>query len=80
MSPATHRSRPPADAWRIHDIGAHFGIKPGTVRSYRARGQMPAADGQDQYGPWWHAATITTWTRPGSGNRTPRTQKDRPDT
>lgn len=65
-------SNPPQDSWRIVDVAEHLHVQPTTVRAYGSRGQMPPADGRDQYGPWWHQATILNWKRPGRGNRTPR--------
>lgn len=55
--------------WRVPDIAAHFAIATSTVRAYHARGTMPAADGYDKRGPWWHEATIVSWKRPGRGWR-----------
>lgn len=74
----THDQRPPGSEWRIREIADHLGVAESTIRAYRTRpGQLPAPDGQDRYGPWWHPDTITTWatTRPGKGNRTPRRKK-----
>lgn len=66
--------RPPGAEWRYKEIAAQLGVTEGTLRNYRARGQMPEPDGQDRYGPWWQPATITSWAanRPGPGNRTGR--------
>jgi uncharacterized protein YjcR len=57
------------DNLRVADIADLFGIKPATVRAYHTRDQMPAADGYDKHGPWWKAATIEAWSRPGRGRR-----------
>lgn len=68
-------NRPPgASEWRIREVAAHLGIAESTVHAYRARKQMPAEDGRDRYGPWWHPDTITAWAanRPGPGNRSSR--------
>ena len=51
------------------DAAALLGVKPATLRSYVARGQMPTPDGADRLkGLWWHPATLTAWARPGRGN------------
>lgn len=67
--------RPPGAEWRLREVARHLGVAESTVRAYRARpGQLPEADGQDRYGPWWKPETITTWAanRPGPGNRSGR--------
>ncbi len=67
--------RPPGAEWRIREIAQTLGVAESTVRAYRARpGQLPPADGEDRYGPWWLPETITTWAanRPGPGNRSTR--------
>lgn len=65
----TESTRPDGAPWRIRDVAAYFGIAESTVRGYLSRDQMPAPDGRDQYGPWWHEPSITSWHRPGPGNR-----------
>lgn len=60
-----------ADQPRLYtaDVAALLNVKPGTLRSYVSRGQMPAPDGADRLkGLWWHEATLTAWERPGRGN------------
>ncbi len=61
---------------------AYLGLSSeGTVRGYLSRGQMPAADGRDRYGPWWQPATIIDWhaSRPRpAGHGKPRRTKTGP--
>jgi hypothetical protein len=71
--PAVAAQTPEGAELRVADIARRFAIAESTVRSYHARGEMPAADGYDKAGPWWTKATIDGWDRPGSGRRrTPR--------
>lgn len=51
------------------DVAAMLGVTPATVRSYSARGVMPAPDGHLGRTPWWERSTIETWAtnRPGQG-------------
>ena len=47
--------------WSVADVAAYLGVKPRTVTSYHARGQMPPADGKVGRSPWWWADTIRQW-------------------
>jgi hypothetical protein len=58
------------EQWTTADVAEHLGVAVGTVRSYAARGQMPPPDGVLGRTPWWWAATIRGWQRPGRGSRT----------
>lgn len=60
---------PRREQWGVADVAAHLGVRPGTVRAYVARGQMPPPDGRLGRTPWWWAASIQEWTRPGQGSR-----------
>lgn len=53
-----------AEQWGIQAVADHLRVKASTVRSYLARGQMPAPDGDISGTPWWWRETITRW-RPG---------------
>ena len=55
------------DRWTIPDVAAHLGVERSTVRAYRARRQMPEADGRTGRTPWWHPETIRAW-RPKEDN------------
>jgi predicted DNA-binding transcriptional regulator AlpA len=44
-----------------------LGVKPETVRRYRASGGFPEPDEHAGRTPLWHASTITAWQRPGRG-------------
>jgi hypothetical protein len=61
---------------KLGNIGAaaRAGVKPGTWRSYVARGQAPEPDGYEEVSgtPWWWPTTIDFWlvNRPGPGTRT----------
>lgn len=55
------------DAWSVEQVARYLEVSPATVRSYAARGQMPAPDGRVGRTPWWHPGTITTWRSPGRG-------------
>lgn len=55
------------------DIAELAGVKPSTVRGYRAQGRLPEPDDlsvPDR--PRWRLSTITAWiaSRPGRGART----------
>lgn len=65
-----------AEQWSVADVAEHLGVSPATVRSYAARGQMPAPDGRIGRSPWWWSTTITQWDRPGQGRRTDRLATD----
>lgn len=49
--------------WGVEDVAAHRGVKTSTVRSYLARGQVPAPDGKISGTPWWWKSTITEESR-----------------
>lgn len=55
------------EIWDVEQVAAELDVKPATVRSYLARGQMPAPDGRVSGAPWWKPATIHQW----KANRTP---------
>lgn len=70
----TVNTRPPEGHFRTRDVAELLGVQPRTVSAYLARSQMPPPDGRDEYGPWWHPDTITSWERPNQpgtsrGNR-----------
>lgn len=50
-----------ADLWVLDDVAAYLGVTRSTVTAYRARAQMPQADGVIGRTPWWRPHTITTW-------------------
>jgi hypothetical protein len=58
------------------DVAALLGVKPSTVRSYAARGQMPAPNDCPccGLGPVWSRLIVEDWRehRPGPGARTDR--------
>lgn len=59
------------DRLSIADVARALGVTEGTVRGYRSRGQMPAADSPaGARSPWWDRSTITGWVRGGQGART----------
>lgn len=51
-----------------NDVAARLGVKPATVRSWLARGQMPQPDCRIGSTPGWKAETIDDWDakRPGA--------------
>ena len=55
--------------WDVAKVAEHLGLSVSSVRSYRARGRMPAEDGTIGNSPWWWEDTITEWEqeRPGQG-------------
>jgi hypothetical protein len=64
---------PEADWWVPEDVSAFLGVTPGTVSSYKARGQMPEPDRHFGRTPAWRPARIIDWhnRRPGHGGRPP---------
>ncbi|WP_435108103.1 hypothetical protein [Nocardiopsis synnemataformans] len=68
----TSQPDPDAEYWTINDIAAYWGIKPQTVRWYRARpnGYLPPQD--DYFGrtPVWKPKTVIDFQRAGQGKRT----------
>jgi len=60
----------------LDDFAALVGVKPQTLRAYRAlsKARFPKADGVDiergKARPWWSPETVEAWrsNRPGSGN------------
>lgn len=72
--PVWCHNHPMTEQWDVAQVAAELNVKPSTVRSYLARGQMPPADGRIGRSPWWHPHTITTWPRPGQGRRRTPTQ------
>lgn len=63
---------PKADYWTIDDVADHWGVKPQTIRAYRARnrGELPPPDRVFGRSPVWRPATIEAFVRPGQGART----------
>jgi hypothetical protein len=63
---------PTADYWTIDDVADYWGVKPQTVRAYRARGrgELPKEDRMIGRTPVWRPKTIIEFQRPGSGYRT----------
>ena len=64
----------------ITEVADRLGVKPETVRSYRARGLMPDPAAVYGQSPVWTPEAIEAWiaSRPGQGvggggKRTPRT-------
>ena len=79
--PVTDKEHPPgdpaADWWTTEDIAAYLGVKPSTVRRYRARpreqGGLPPEERTFVRSPAWRPATIKAWNeteRRGQGTRT----------
>ena len=66
------------------EMSERAGIKPSTLRGYRAAGRLPEPDDltvPDR--PRWRLSTFEAWmrTRPGQGHRTDRDRaSDQPDT
>lgn len=68
---------PAADWWTMDDIAAHLGVKPTSIRRYRARpldkGGLPREDRMIGRTPVWKPVTVITWNeteRRGQGTRT----------
>lgn len=65
---------PGAEWWTTEDIAAYLGVKPASVRRYRARdpehGGLPPEDRTFLRTLAWKPATIMAWKRPGQGSRT----------
>lgn len=51
------------------DVAAILNVTPATVRSYAARGILPAPDGHLGRTPWWSPERVEAWqaARPGQG-------------
>lgn len=64
---------PTAEWWTTTDVARYLGLRPGTVSSYRDRGQMPAPDETEGRTHKWKPARIVAWhesrPRPGVGPR-----------
>lgn len=53
---------PTPDAlWDLPTVAEYLGVRPGTVRSYLARGQMPLPDMRFGRSSVWRAKTIKDW-------------------
>jgi len=63
---------PAAEYWDPQDVAAYWGVKPGTIYSYRARNrdELPPEDDRVGRKPRWRPATIMAFQRPGMGWRT----------
>lgn len=61
------------DHLNVADVAGLLGVKPGTVRAYESRGQMPASAECPccGLGPVWPREEIEQWltARPGQGRR-----------
>lgn len=53
----------PTDLMSAVEIADLIGVKPGTVNSYRSRGQMPEPYAVLACGPIWLRSTIEHWAR-----------------
>lgn len=49
------------EQWSVAEVAHYLGVKPRTVTSYLARGQMPRPDGYVGRSPWWKPSTIKAW-------------------
>lgn len=47
--------------WTNEVVAAHLGVEPGTVSSYRVRGQMPEPDARIGRAWVWLPSTIRSW-------------------
>lgn len=55
-----------AEQWTTQDVADYLGVKPGTIRAYMAREQMPAPDGHLGRAPWWWSTTVQRWRPNGA--------------
>lgn len=62
----------------IEDVAELAGVSPATIRSYRARGYLPAPDIVLGQSPGWTEKAIRQWltNRPGRGIGGGRPRKD----
>ena len=54
-------STPATDWWTTRDVAEYLGVKPSTIRAYKARSEMPQPD--RRMGPlWlWRPSVIREW-------------------
>jgi hypothetical protein len=64
----------PQEKWTVRQCAEYHGVQPATWRSYvsrRDRTGAPAPAGHyDARTPYWDAAEVRGWERPGPGART----------
>ncbi len=64
------------------EMAARAGVKPGTMRNYRAQGRLPPPDDDSVPDrPRWRLSTFQAWmdSRPGQGTRTDLQNRDSTD-
>lgn len=62
-----------ADQLTTEEVAALAGIRPASVRRYRARGTFPDPDGYVGRTPWWRRRTVERWQAARAHPGRPRT-------